>query len=117
MATERQKQAARRNLERAREVQSARAKGERIPKRSPGLSTHDENQLRDTDFAFPDLRKEPLTDAAHVRNAVARFNQVEHVTGAQRDAAWNRIQAAARKFGVDLQESDWRELPSMSSRR
>ena len=117
MATERQKQAARRNLEKAREAQSARARGKKIPKQAPGLSTQQENQLGDSDFAFPHLRKEPLTDAAHVRNAVARFNQVEGVTDAQRDAAWSRIQAAARKFGVDLQESDWRELPSMSRRR
>ena len=28
-------------------------------------------------FAFPDQQKEPLTDASHVRNAIARFDQVE----------------------------------------
>jgi hypothetical protein len=33
-------------------------------------------------FAFPDERKEPLTDARHVRNAIARFNQVEGVSDA-----------------------------------
>jgi hypothetical protein len=117
MATERQKQAARRNLQKAREVQSARASGKKIPKMAPGLSTHDQNRLRDTDFAFPHARKEPLTDARHVRNAVARFNQVEGVTDAQRDRAWKRIEAAARKFDVELHESDWRELASPASRR
>jgi uncharacterized protein DUF6582 len=110
MATERQKQAARRNLEKAREAQSARASGKRPPTQAPGLSTHEQNQLGDSDFAFPHRRKEPLTDAGHVRNAVARFNQVEEVTDSERDAAWRRIQSAARRFGVELRESDWREL-------
>ena len=61
-------------------------------------------------FAFPKEEKEPLNDAAHVRNAIARFNQVEGVTDAERDEAWKRIKTAARKFAVDVQEKDWREL-------
>jgi hypothetical protein len=65
----------------------------------------------DTDrFAFPKQRKEPLEDASHVRNAVARFDQVEGVTDAERDEAWKRIRAAAKKFDVDLGEKSWREL-------
>jgi hypothetical protein len=61
-------------------------------------------------FAFPKQRKEPLEDASHVRNAVARFDQVEGVTDAERDEAWKRIRAAAKKFDVDLGEKSWREL-------
>jgi hypothetical protein len=61
-------------------------------------------------FAFPKQRKEPLEDASHVRNAIARFNQVQGVTDIERDEAWARIRAAARKFDVELNESDWREL-------
>ena len=53
-------------------------------------------------YAFPKTRKEPLEDAAHVRNAIARFNQVKGVSGAQRAIAWKRILSAARKFGVDV---------------
>jgi len=34
------------------------------------------SDLPDSVFAYPEQRKEPLTDANHVRNAVARFNQV-----------------------------------------
>jgi len=63
-----------------------------------------------TEFAFPDQEKEPLNDAEHVRNAIARFNQVEGVTDAERDRAWQRILAAAKKFDVDVSESSWREL-------
>jgi len=67
---------------------------------------------RQTDeaFAFPDERKEPLVDAEHVRNAIARFNQVQDVTDADRDRAWKRILAAAKRYNADVSASDWREL-------
>ena len=76
MATTKQKRAARKNIAKARSVQSARAQGRKAPRRS-GLSTAAQNRLPDAAFAFPEQRKEPLTDAKHVRNAVARFDQVE----------------------------------------
>jgi cell division protein FtsX len=58
------------------------------------------------DFAFPKQRKEPLHDAAHVRNAIARFNQVKGVTQQERDEAWKRIKHAASKFNVEVNESN-----------
>ncbi|HEY8864756.1 MAG TPA: DUF6582 domain-containing protein, partial [Candidatus Dormibacteraeota bacterium] len=51
-----------------------------------------------------------LNDAGHVRNAIARFDQVEGVSDAERDAAWRRIKAAAKRFGVEVEASSWREL-------
>ena len=60
------------------------------------------NRLGAAKFAFPTQRKEPLENAEHVRNAAARFSQVEGVTQDERDAAWRRIRTAARKFGVTL---------------
>ncbi len=57
-----------------------------------------------TQFAFPKQRKEPLEDASHVRNAIARFDRVEGVTKADKDAAWKRIKAAAKKFGVEMSQ-------------
>ena len=74
------------------------------------LSEKQRDALPDKDFAFPAQRKEPLVDASHVRSALARFNQVEGVTDAERDAAFRRIQKAAKKHDVELQEKDWREL-------
>jgi hypothetical protein len=70
----------------------------------------DRDNLGAKQYAFPKQRKEPIEDAAHVRNAVARFDQVEGVTDAERDEAWKRIQSAAKKFGVELEERSWREL-------
>jgi hypothetical protein len=37
-----------------------------------------------------------------VRNAAARFNQVEGVSKAERQTAKKRIEKAAKKFGVEL---------------
>ena len=74
------------------------------------LDQSDRDHLSGRQFAFPKQRKEPLEDASHVRNAVARFDQVKDVTDAERDEAWKRIQAAARKHGVELEERSWREL-------
>jgi hypothetical protein len=68
------------------------------------------DHIADESFAFPKERKEPIHDAAHVRNAVARFKQVQGVTDAERDAAWKRIKTAAKKHNVELNERDWREL-------
>ncbi len=110
MATNRQKEAARRNIGKARQAQSARAHGEDVPRGGEGMSTADKNKRADQEFAFPEDRKEPLTDARHVRNAIARFNQVEGVSDAGRDTAWKRILAAAKRYDVDVSESDWREL-------
>ena len=52
-----------------------------------GLSTAEKDKLDDKEFAFPGERKEPLVDASHVRNAVARFGQVEGVTDTERRVA------------------------------
>jgi len=74
------------------------------------MATAQRSRMRDSQFAFPEQRKEPLNDASHVRNAIARFDQVEDVTDAERDRAWKRILAAAKKFDVEVSERDWREL-------
>jgi hypothetical protein len=82
----------------------------RISRRSSVLSTQKRNRMRATTFAFPKERKEPLNDAGHVRSAVARFDQVQDVTDKERDAAWRRIRAAARKYGVEIRVRGWRQL-------
>jgi hypothetical protein len=110
MATARQKEAARRNIAKARQAQSARARGANVPRQSEGMTTADKDKLADQDFAFPKERKEPLTDARHVRNAIARFDQVEGVSDAERDRAWKRILDAAKRYDVEVSEASWREL-------
>lgn len=74
------------------------------------LSTKEKNDLPESAFAFPKERKEPMTDASHVRNALARFDQVKGVSDEGRDQAFANIKKAAKHYGVDISESDWRDL-------
>jgi hypothetical protein len=76
------------------------------------LSTEDRKHMNDTTYAFPKQRKEPLNDASHVRNAIARFDQVQDVSDADREEAFHHIKTAAKKFGVEMTETSWRELGS-----
>jgi hypothetical protein len=76
----------------------------------PRLDAEDLSHLNESEFAFPKERKEPLSNASHVRNAIARFNQVEGVSDAERDEAWKRIVKAAKKFDVEVSEKSWHEL-------
>lgn len=68
------------------------------------------NALPNTAFAFPRSRKEPITDASHVRSALARFNQVKNVSDADRDLAFANIKKAAKYYNIELRETDWRQL-------
>jgi len=81
------------------------------------LDTEDRKEISGKEFAFPKERKEPLEDAAHVRNAIARFNQVEGVSEAEKDEAWKRIKAAAKKFGVEMDESSRKELKASLAKK
>ena len=74
------------------------------------FSTADKATLPATAFAFPRARKEPMTDAAHVRDAMARFNQVGDVTDAERDLAFANVQKAASHFDIQMKESDWHQF-------
>ena len=78
------------------------------------LSEKQRDKLDEDQFAFSKQRKEPISNASHVRNAIARFNQVEGVSDKDRDEAWQRITRAAKKHGVDVQEKSWRELSKKS---
>ena len=74
------------------------------------LDTSRVNALPKSAFAFPEARKEPMTDASHVRNALARFDQVKGVSDADRELAFANIRKAAQHFGIEVKETDWRQL-------
>jgi hypothetical protein len=69
-----------------------------------------QSDLPDSVYAFPKQRKEPLTDAQHVRNAVARIDQVIDVSDADRALAFVNIEKAANYYGVNLAETSWHDL-------
>jgi hypothetical protein len=74
------------------------------------LDTDKRNELPESVYAFPEQRKEPLTDAAHVRNALARFDQVKGVSDGDRDLAFANIKAAAKHYRVEIAEDSWQQL-------
>ena len=51
-----------------------------------------------------------MTDAAHVRDAMARFNQVSEVTDSERDLAFANLQKAASHFDIQMKETDWHQF-------
>jgi hypothetical protein len=74
------------------------------------LDTAERNSLPDSTYAFPKQRKEPLTDASHVRNALARFDQVQDVNDQDRELAFANIKKAAKAFDVEVEEESWQDL-------
>jgi len=71
--------------------------------------------LPDSVFAVPKKRKEPLTDAKHVRNAIARFDQMTGVTAEERELAFANIKKAAKHYGVEMTESAASDLGTRPS--
>jgi hypothetical protein len=84
-------------------------------RRSGELDAVERNALSDREYAFPKERKEPLNDASHVRNAIARFDQVRDVSDAERDEAFKRIKRAAKKFSVEMSATRWQDLGKPSA--
>ena len=74
------------------------------------LDAEEKKKLPDSVFAFPKERKEPLTDASHVRDAMARFDQVKDVSDSERDEAFANIKKAAKHYDVDIEEDSWHDL-------
>jgi hypothetical protein len=76
----------------------------------PELDTQDRNELRDSQFAYIDRDGErhlPIPDESHVRNAIARFNQTDFESKAAKQRAAEKIRAAAKRHGIEVDdESD-----------
>jgi class 3 adenylate cyclase len=69
----------------------------------PPLSAKERAQLPNSAFAYIDShgrRRLPIHDAAHVRNALARFGQVAFEDDEARDQARSRLLRAAKKHGI-----------------
>ena len=60
------------------------------------LDAKERNDLPASVYAFLEKCKEPLNNASHVGNAIARFDQVKGVTDHEREQAFANIKAAAK---------------------
>lgn len=74
------------------------------------LTAQERKALPDSVFAFPNQRKEPLTDASHVKNALARFDQVQGVSDQERELAFANIKKAAAHYDITVEEDRWQNL-------
>lgn len=73
------------------------------------LDADDRSKLRKSQFAYVDSKGEghlPIPDESHVRNAMARFNQTEFESAADKEKARKKILAAAKKHGIDVDDDD-----------
>lgn len=68
------------------------------------LSEKQRDSLDEDQFAFPKERKEPLNNASHVRNAIARFNQTDFESKAAKERARKKILRAAERHGIEVDE-------------
>ena len=77
---------------------------ERIERRleeAAPITTKKRNNLQNDTFAFPKQRKMPLDSCGRVRNAMARFSQVQGVSESEKRTAYRKIIRAANKCGID----------------
>jgi hypothetical protein len=85
----------------------------------PDLDTRDREKLRRTQFAYVDSKGGehlPINDAAHVRNAMARFNQTEYESKAAKERARKKVLSAAKRFDVEVDEDSDVAQPTRSLR-
>jgi len=71
------------------------------------LDTEDREDLARDQFAYVDSSGEeklPIHDEAHVRNAVARFNQTDFDSKSAKERARKKILAAAKRHGIEVDE-------------
>ena len=74
------------------------------------LDSEERNDLPRNVFAFPKQRKEPSPTPTTFGNALARFDQVEDVSDADRAQAFANIKAAAKHYDVEVSAEKWQDL-------
>jgi hypothetical protein len=73
------------------------------------LDTKDREKMDKRKFAYVDQKGEghlPINDDAHVRNALARFNQTDFESGTKKETARTKIVKAAKRRGIKVSKTD-----------
>ena len=73
------------------------------------LDQKDRDKLRKNQFAYVDKEGGehlPINDDAHVRNAMARWNQTNFESKSAKESARKKIVAAAKKHGIEISDDD-----------
>ena len=73
------------------------------------LDTKDRNKLSKGQFAYVDRdggEHLPINDEAHIRNAMARWNQTDFESKTAKESARKKIVAAAKEHGIEVSDDD-----------
>jgi hypothetical protein len=73
------------------------------------LDTKEREKLRKSQFAYVDSsggEHLPIHDEAHVRNAIARWNQTDFESDTAKEEARKKILAAAERHGIEVDKDD-----------
>ncbi len=83
------------------------------------LTEKKRDSLRSNQFAYVDRdggEHLPIHDEAHVRNAMARWNQTEFESAAAKERARKKIVSAAKRHGIEVSEDSNVARPIRSGR-
>jgi hypothetical protein len=83
------------------------------------LDTKDREKLNKRKFAYVDKEGEghlPIPDEAHVKNAMARFNQTAFESKTAKETARKKIVRAAKRRGIEIDKDDNVAKPTKSLR-
>jgi hypothetical protein len=73
------------------------------------MSTANRGRPRDLSFAYVDKDGErhlPLNDNAHVRNAIAQFDQTDFDTGSAKRTAARKVMRAAKRRRIEVSDDN-----------
>ncbi len=73
------------------------------------LDTKQREKLHKDQFAYVDKEGGehlPIHDEAHVRNAIARFNQTKFQSDTAKEEARHKVLAAAKRHGIEVKDDD-----------
>lgn len=76
------------------------------------------DKLRSSQFAYVDRdggEHLPIHDEAHIRNAMARWNQTDFQSATAKEEARRKIVSAAKRHGIEVSEDSNVAKPSRKS--
>jgi hypothetical protein len=83
------------------------------------LDTKKREGLRSSQFAYVDRKGGehlPINDESHIRNAMARWNQTEFESAADKERARKKIVSAAGRHGIEIDQESSVARPTRSLR-
>ena len=84
------------------------------------MTERDRDRLRKSQFAYVDRKGGehlPINDDAHIRNAMARWNQTDFQSATAKERARQKIVGAARRHGIEVDKTSGVAKPTRNRRK